>query len=68
MVKDRQEPSVRVNMELKGTHARVLQDMMERGIVTSYPEGIRLVLTKYLEVIDSSVIVVRFEGMKKIGN
>ena len=55
-------------MELKGTHARVLQDMMERGIVTSYPEGIRLVLTKYLEVIDSSVIVVRFEGMKKIGN
>ena len=57
-------PSVRVNMTLEGDHARLLIDLKDRKVITSFPEGIRLALNKYLETCDCAVLVLKVEGIK----
>ena len=64
LAKDKGNPVVRINMDLKGDHARALQDFVDRGVVSSYAEGIRFIVSKYIETIDCPVLLVMVDGIK----
>jgi hypothetical protein len=64
LAKDKRNPTVRLNTVLKGDHARVLQNLLDRKVVINYAEGIRFILTKYIETIDRPVVLVEVIGKK----
>ena len=62
--KSKRKPEVRLNMVLKGEHAQVILDLIDREVVSNNSEGIRLVLNKYLETINRPVLLVMVDGIK----